>query len=119
MPAVASPADDSTEGRQAKPAMQRKTTAVIVVTGRLVFMQFSVVRQPAQRRRVRGSCGDRIDPEHEEALGCGTHGFNLRATLAVTTQTPKRIRVHTSAETPTIVTTYPVQIGRASCRERV
>src|SRR5947199_5243812 len=37
-----------------------------------------------------------------------------RNTLAVTAHRPKSIKVHTSAETPTIVTTYPVP-PRARC----
>src|SRR4029077_4503678 len=73
-----------------------------------------------RREKERGSCGDGIDPEHEEALGCRTHGGaplvipNVRATLAARTHKPKRIRVQTSADTPTIVTPYPTP-PRARC----
>src|SRR5881409_1336380 len=42
MPAPASPADDRTGGRQAKPAMQRKTTATLAEARRVLVMRFLV-----------------------------------------------------------------------------
>src|SRR2546430_7289944 len=43
MPAVASPADDRTEGRQARPRMQSKTTATLAEARRVVVMRCLVL----------------------------------------------------------------------------
>src|SRR5437667_4403392 len=43
MPAVASPADDRTEGRQARPRMQSKTTATLAEAGRVVVIRCLVL----------------------------------------------------------------------------